>query len=269
MTGHPFRFGLVSASARGEEDWASQARRAEDLGYSTLQVPDTLDTFAPLPALAAAAAATTRLRVGSYVLATARREPEAVAWEAATLQVLTDGRLELGLGAGRPAARQEAERLGLRFGTAQQRLDRLTATIAAVRQRSPDMAVLVAAQAPRALTLAAQLADVVALGVPPNTDETGLARAVSTVRTAAGDRCPELNLNLAVVGDQLPPWLATRIPGDLAGLDGTSVAVLRGSHAERRDTLQRRRDQLGISYISCSAAFATELAPLVAELAGN
>ncbi|MET8862406.1 LLM class flavin-dependent oxidoreductase [Nonomuraea sp. NPDC004580] len=68
MTDHPFRFGTVAGRAPDAGVWTGLARRAESLGYATLLAPDTLGTFSPFPALAAAAAATTSLRVGTYVL---------------------------------------------------------------------------------------------------------------------------------------------------------------------------------------------------------
>src|SRR3954468_18542709 len=113
MQARSFRFRVVGAWARAAQAWARQARRAEQLGYSSLLVPDTLDTLAPWPASAVAAAGTSTLRGGPYVLATSRRHPNEVAWEASTLNLLSGGRLELGLGAGRPAAAAEADRLGL------------------------------------------------------------------------------------------------------------------------------------------------------------
>src|SRR5258706_5690226 len=105
---HPFRFGLVAATAPDGAAWAGLARRAEELGFDVLLVPDTVRTLTPLPAAAAAAAATTRLRVGTFVLAAGIRTPQTIAWEASGLTVLTDGRFELGLGAGRPDAAHDA-----------------------------------------------------------------------------------------------------------------------------------------------------------------
>ena len=82
-------------------EWADKARKLEDLGYSALTVPDHLaDIFAPMPALVAAAEATKRLQVGTNVLNNDFRHPVLVAREAATVDLLTDGRLQLGVGAG-------------------------------------------------------------------------------------------------------------------------------------------------------------------------
>ena len=103
MALHPFRFGVVAAQARSGEEWAEKARRVESLGYATLVIPDNIQyTLAPLLALAAAAAATHTLRVGTYVLANDYRNPVMLAKEAATLDLLSGGRFELGIGAGRP-----------------------------------------------------------------------------------------------------------------------------------------------------------------------
>src|SRR6266700_2867913 len=98
----PFRFGVTVSRADSAEGWWAEMRRVEAAGYSTLLVADWLGpVLAPLPALAIAAASTTRLRVGTWALANDFRNPVLVAREAATLDLLTDGRFELGLGAGR------------------------------------------------------------------------------------------------------------------------------------------------------------------------
>src|SRR3954469_23905693 len=104
----PFRFGVTHAGPADIAGWTATAQRAESLGYDTFLVPDTLNTPAPLPALAAAAAVTTTLRVGTWVLCDPLRNPRTVAWEIATLARMTGGRVELGLGAGRPAAADDA-----------------------------------------------------------------------------------------------------------------------------------------------------------------
>ncbi|MFC6885957.1 MULTISPECIES: TIGR03621 family F420-dependent LLM class oxidoreductase [Actinomadura] len=124
-----FRFGVVGESVRTAGDLLSTARRAEELDYATLTLRDHLipdgfgDQLAPMVALTAAAAATTRLRVGTLVLANDYRHPAFVAKEAATLDAVSGGRFELGLGAG--WLREEYERAGLPFDPARVRVDRL------------------------------------------------------------------------------------------------------------------------------------------------
>ncbi len=96
-----FRFALQASQAASPAAWRQLARKAEDLGYATLYVPDHLDDqWAPMVALAVAAEATTTLRVGTLVLDNDFRHPVVVAKEAATLDVVTGGRFELGMGAG-------------------------------------------------------------------------------------------------------------------------------------------------------------------------
>ena len=97
-----FRFGVVAAYAPSHAAWITTARRVEELGYATLLMPDraNIGSLAPLTALAVAAEATTRLRIGSYVFCNEYRHPVILAREAATLDMLSEGRFELGPGAG-------------------------------------------------------------------------------------------------------------------------------------------------------------------------
>jgi alkanesulfonate monooxygenase SsuD/methylene tetrahydromethanopterin reductase-like flavin-dependent oxidoreductase (luciferase family) len=97
----PFRFGVNVGPSRSRAEWVEKARKLEGLGYDTLTVPDHLaDFFAPMPALVSAAEATTTLRLGTNVLNNDFRHPVLVAREEATVDLLTGGRFELGLGAG-------------------------------------------------------------------------------------------------------------------------------------------------------------------------
>src|SRR5579872_3484354 len=101
MTKGAFRFGVISAGAPSRLAWIALAQRAEELGYSSLLVADILGApLATISALAVAATATTRLRVGSFVFVNDYRHPALLAREIATLDQLSDGRVELGLGAG-------------------------------------------------------------------------------------------------------------------------------------------------------------------------
>src|ERR687890_1910997 len=184
MSELPFRFGMVAATARTGAAWADTARRAEDLGFDILLVPDTLQTLSPFPAAAAAAASTTTLRVGTYVLSAPTRSAGLVAWEARSLQLLTDGRFELGVGGGRPGADRDAAALGGDFGSPAERLRRVADTIRAVRATPAPPRILVAASKPKMFALAAELADTVALGLPPQATEDELAATVTSLRTA-------------------------------------------------------------------------------------
>lgn len=271
-----FRFGIVAGLAPDAAAWAQTARRAEDLGYSTLLVPDTLGTLPPLLAMTAAATVTTTLRVGAFVLAAPYRNPPQLAHELTGLDFLSGGRLEVGVGAGRPAAEEEARALGMPYGTAGERVALVRTVIGAVRaafagsrttvqRQGPP--ILVAGAGPRMLALAAQEADIVALAVPADTPEEGLRGPADTLRELAGARFDdiELSMNLFQIGDEPPPWL----PEGFRTISADAAAVLRGSPREMADTLLRRRDELGLSYITVNGAFADALAPVVELLAGR
>ena len=279
----PFRFGVVAAQARSGEAWAATARRAEELGFSTLLVPDTVGpTLSPFVALAHAAASTSRLRVGTYVLAADFRNPVLVAREAATLDLLSGGRVELGLGAGRPNAGADYERLGIPFDRGGARVDRLAAALAVISAQlegdtyprplqQPRPPLLVAAAGPRLLALAGREADIVAIAGRPDEPESAVAERIARVRAAAPQRDVELNLNLAAVGVELDAGARAHLGGvTLEELERVgSVAVLLGSPERMAEELLRRREVLGISYVTASAAQMDALAPLVERLTGR
>jgi probable F420-dependent oxidoreductase len=281
----PFRFGVVAAQARSGDEWAATARRAEGLGFSTLLVPDTVGpTLAPLTALAHAAASTTRLRVGTYVLAADYRNPVLVARDIATLDHLSGGRAELGLGAGRPNAQADYARLGLHFDSGGARVGRLAAALTTIRAQlegevfprpvqQPRPPILVAASGPRMLALAAEQADIVAIASRVDEGEATVAERIARVHEAAPERAGdlELNVNLAAVGAELDPGARAHL-GDV-DLDELarrgSPAVLLGSVDEMCEQLLRRREVLGISYVCVSASQMATFAPVVERLAGR
>jgi probable F420-dependent oxidoreductase len=291
MSDRLFRFGVVAGLAPTGQAWAAIARRAEGLGYATLLIPDTQATLSPFPALAAAATATSSLRIGTYVLSAPNRTPGAVAWESASLDILSGGRFELGLGAGRPAARDDAARLGVSFGPPGERVRQLARTIRAVKElrdrpdgfspvrpvQQPHPPILVAGSGARVMRLAAREADIVALGLPPHSPEEQLAAQVAGLRDLAGARFDDTEVAVhvaAVAGDlaDLPGngWLARQVGGDprvMAALGG--VAFLVGKPVQVADRLRQRRDTLGISYITVSGMFVEQLAPVVELLAGR
>jgi probable F420-dependent oxidoreductase len=231
----PFRFGVNLAHAGSRTEWREIALKVEALGYDTLTVPDHLTDFiAPMPALVSAAEATTRLRVGTNVLNNDLRHPVLVAREAATVDLLTDGRLQLGLGAG--SIESEYDAVGLSFDPGATRVDRLAEaviiikgllggeevsftghhyrvtghTIAPLPLQKPHPPVLIGGNGRNLLTLAAREADIVGLSgisfrqggaAPPDLSGWRVAaidERLGLMREAAGDRFPQLELNALV-----------------------------------------------------------------------
>jgi probable F420-dependent oxidoreductase len=287
MTDRTFRFGVVAGLAPTAQGWTGLARRAEELGYATLLTPDTLDTFEPFAALAAAATATATLRVGTFVLPAPFYTPHEVAWRTLGLDVLSGGRFDLGLGAGRPGAEREVGARERPFGTPGERITQVAAMLRVVKDelaraasghsplkpvQRPHPPILIAASAPKMFRLAAQEADIVTLGVDPRTDEAGLAAKVALLREEAGPRFDglELNVNLAAVGEEFPDYLSRQMGLDPRELvrDG-ATSILTGTVPQMADTLRRRRDELGISYIAVNGQFIEQLAPVVELLAGT
>jgi probable F420-dependent oxidoreductase len=275
-----FRFGVTHAGPPDMASWTATAKRVESLGYDTFLIPDTLNTPAPLPALGAAAAVTSTLRVGTWVLCDPLRNPRSVAWEIGSLARMTGGRVELGLGAGRPAAGDDARRLGLSFGTAPERARRLRESVTLIRGLldgvEPDfpsaghrVPILIAAAGPRLLEFAAQAADIIAFGWPPDTDESRARSVIDRVVAAAGDRAGEIELaaGLIAVGDEQHPWLQRMGVDPVALAAAGAVTVVAGSAREIADTLLRRRDRLGLSYVTVPSASAEAFTPVVELLA--
>ena len=183
-----FRFGVGVWHVQSRADLTKKARKVEALGYATLTFPDHLsDRIAPIPALVIAAEATKQLRVGTNVLNNDLRHPVLVAREVAAVDLLTDGRVELGPGAG--SIRSEYEQLGLDFDRGAVRVERLTEavtvikgllsgervnfagqhyrvtghTIAPLPVQKPHPPILIGGNGTRLLTLAAREADIVGL----------------------------------------------------------------------------------------------------------
>src|SRR5262249_34437976 len=220
----PFTFGVQMGNAGSAAEWRDKARKVEELGYATLYMPDHfIDTaLAPMPAMAMALAHTTRLRVCALVLDNDYKHPAIVAKEIATMDVLSDGRADLGIGAG--WMKTDYDALGLPYDAAGVRVDRLEEALAVVKgcwgaerfsfsgehytiadydaipkpvQQSPR--ILVGGGAPRVLRLAGREADIV--GINPNlragaitadSVHTSLAdetrKKVEWIKQGAGDR---------------------------------------------------------------------------------
>ena len=299
METRPFRFGVVAGQAGSGREWAERARRVEALGFSTLLVPDTLGaTLPPLVALAFAAAATTRLRVGTYVLANDYRNPVLVARDAAAIDFLSGGRFELGLGVGRPGAEEDSRRLGVPFDPGSVRVSRLAESLAIVKDllegrrveapsrhyapagaevfprpvQQPRPPILVAATGRRLLQLAGREADIIAIGVTAEHDADAVEARVGWVREAAGPRFNqlELNLNLLAAGQQPDPRMISWLRVDLAELERRgSPLVLMGDREAMCEQLLARRERLGVSYWNVGVQFADAMGPVVERLAGR
>lgn len=276
----PFRFGVSAAKASSRAAWEDLARRVEGLGFSTLLVSDHVgSSLSPMPAMVSAASVTSTLRVGTLVLANDFRRPEVLAQEAATVDLLTDGRLELGIGAGSEAS--DYSTLGLSW-EAGPRVARLESTVDLLRERLPSVPLLVAGNGRRILSLAARSADIVGLsGLDvsgaairvgrPFTAE-GADDTVAFVRSEAGDRFESLELQ-ALVQAVVPTIDPLR--GELGDLSEDDVLgspyVLVGSPSAMADALHERRERFGMSYFVVFAARGglDGFEPLLAELAGR
>lgn len=227
----PFRFGVNVWSGESRAAWMTTAREIEDLGYAILTVPDHLTRFlAPLPALTAAALATTRLRVGTLVLNNDLRHPVVLAREAATLDLLSDGRFELGIGAGH--ARSEYDEAGVPWAPGRERVERLAESVEILKEllagrattftgrhyrvtghtihpapvQRPHPPILIGGNGPQLLTLAARCADIVALsgitfrqgGAQPDLSAWKTAAVferLALVRDVAGERYERIEIN--------------------------------------------------------------------------
>jgi probable F420-dependent oxidoreductase len=228
----PFRFGVQVTQVGSASEWREKARKLEDLGYSTLFMPDHFgQELAPLPAIAMAAAHTTTLRVGSLVFDNDYKHPAILAKEAATIDLLCDGRLELGVGAG--WMRTDYDQLGLPYDPPAVRVDRFEEALHIVQQcftgesftyhgehyritdyaswprpvQQPGPPLLIGGGGKRVLSIAAREADIV--GINPNlrAGEIGLEaaqdslreqtnRKVQWIREAAGSRIDDIEIQM-------------------------------------------------------------------------
>lgn len=292
----PFRFGVTAASAPSRAAWVNLARRTEELGYSTLLIPDrtSVGILAPVPALAVAASVTTSLHVGSYVFCNGYRHPVLLAREAATLDLLTDGRFELGLGTGVSPA--EFEQMGIPFASAGRRVGQLEETLQVMKQlfteetvnftgryytianlkgnlkpaQKPHMPILVAGAGEKMLKLAAREANSIAIGSNIGTHgvdpaDAALEQKITWVKEAAGERFANLELcqtiyDLEITDSEVP---VSSSPG------GWSVPKRPLSTEQAVAHLLEQRDRYGFSYLQIQATQVENFAPVVAQLAGK
>ena len=228
----PFRFGVQCSRAASRADWIALARRSEDNGFDCLTMPDHFtDQLAPVPALQAAADATTKLRVGALVWDNDYKHPVVLAKELATIDLLSEGRLEIGLGAGWMIS--DYEQAGIAYDPAGVRIDRFIEGLEIMKRamadgpfsfagkhytitnydgqpkpvQRPMPPILIGGGGKRVLSLAAREADIIGINgtmtagvVGPDAISTMTAAAVdekvSIVREAAGTRLDHIEMNI-------------------------------------------------------------------------
>ncbi|MDX3837564.1 LLM class F420-dependent oxidoreductase [Streptomyces europaeiscabiei] len=271
----PFRFGVNLLSPTSAGEWRAKCRRAEQLGYDVILVPDHLGMPAPFPSLVAAAEATERPRLGTFVLNAGFWNPTLLAREVATTDALTGGRLELGLGTGYVPA--EHEKAGLPWGSPGERVDHLLRTVEELDRllgseeheprpaQRPRVPLLIGANGDRMLRITAEHAHIAAFTgartvaggklEPLTADE--LDERVGRYREfAAGRKEPaELNLLIQIValaedrGAAVRPWL-----GHLPNLSEEQALqlplVLVGTLGEIVDQVLAQRERYGFSYLT-------------------
>ncbi len=306
----PFRFAAQTARGHSREEWVEKARKVEDLGYSTLTLPDHFDDqLSPIPAMMAAADATTTLRVGTLVMDNDYKHPLVMAKECATLDVLSGGRLELGLGAGWMKSDYDAS--GIPYDPPGVRISRFAEGLRIIKGLLSDepvdfhgkfysitnhngtpkpvqkpVPILIGGGGKRVLSLAAREADIISVnfnleqgavnqtvlksGAGDVTDE-----KIRWIRDAAGSRFDAIELQVtvfvAVVTDDQRGMAERIAPG--YGMSPQEVLdsphVLVGSVDQMVETLQARRERYGFSYIAFSGDGFERMAPVVKRLAGT
>ncbi|MDH4171740.1 MAG: TIGR03621 family F420-dependent LLM class oxidoreductase [Acidimicrobiia bacterium] len=306
----PFRFGIQLANPAPGLTWADTARRAEDAGIDTLFMPDHFeDQLAPIPALATAAAATTDLKVGALVLGNDYRHPVVLAKELATIDVLSGGRMEIGIGAG--WMRTDYEQAGIDYDRPGERIERLTEAVEVIRgcmgpepfsfegvhyqvtsydgrpkpiQDRPDL--LIGGGGRRMLGVAARLADIVGVTANLRAGEIGpdaVANSVAAsfdeklgwVREAAGDRFDQLELSSLTLDLQVTNDRDAVLAGmaELFGIDVDAAAevpmLLVGTIEQICETLEARRERWGFSYPVLQGTDFEVLGQIVSRLGGR
>ncbi|WIM87925.1 TIGR03621 family F420-dependent LLM class oxidoreductase [Candidatus Mycobacterium wuenschmannii] len=317
----PFRFAVQATNAAGGREWRDTVREVEDLGYSTLFLADHYlgpgpaqkvarsprQDLAPIAAMAAAAAVTETLRIGCRVFCIDYHVPAVLAKETATLDLLSDGRLELGIGAG--WSETEYNAMGLTFDRPGRRMEKLAEAIGLIKAhwaggqieyagrqvqvrgyagtprpvQQPHPPIMIGGGGPRMLKFAGREADIVSMSSVPfvardadGRDPQTVARhRMEAVRAAAGERFGRLEIEgspyFTAITDDPEGALAKA-----AASTGISADVLRdhpnvlvGPLETVVDLLFSRREALGVNYVTVQQSQIRSFAPVVAQLTGR
>jgi len=309
-TTRPIRFGVQASSAGSRTQWRDIARRAEDLGFSVLSVADHLDDqFATSPAIMAAADATTTIRVGAVVYCNDYHHPVMLAKEAATLDLLSEGRLEFGLGAGWQSS--DYEQSGITLDDPGKRIDRLEESLQVItglwsgepvqfagrhytvhglvgtpRPLQQPPPIFVGGGGRRILSVAARHADTIGLNIDlrhgridetsgPTATAEATDRKIGWIREAAGERWGVIELqariHLAMITDDRPALAAS--VGPALGLTPQQAMetphALCGSVPEIVEQCLSHRQRYGISYFTISVDAMGEFGPVLEALRGQ
>ncbi len=312
-TQRPLRFGVTVRDASGPDQLAAMAARAESLGFDTFLCPDHMigsaRYLAMWPMLTVAARATSRIRIGSLVACNDFRPPALLAKEAMTLDWISGGRLELGLGAGHRA--DEYERMGISFDEGRLRVERLEEAIRIVKGlcapepvhfhgnhyeirglqgypepvQRPHPPILVGGGARRVLELAGRQADIVSIiqRVLPgghahdwqDLEAAGTERQIEWLREAAESRFPDIELSTlvqAVVLTKNRRSAAQRLAPRYGGAVDRllqSALFLIGTLEQVCEQLLATRERFGISYYVVFGRDIDAFAPVIARLQGS
>lgn len=305
-----FRFAVQTSGAKSGEAWREKARKIEDLGYSTLLIPDHFDDqLAPMPAMAAAAEATTTLRVGGLVLDNDYKHPLIHAKETATIDFLSGGRAELGIGAGWMETDYVAS--GIPYDPPGVRISRFMEGVRIMKGLLSDepvdfkgkfytitnhsgtpkpvqkpVPIMIGGGGKRVLSFAAKEADIISVNfnlapgavnreVMKTGDATSTEEKIGWIKAAAGDRFDHLELGatvfVAIVTDDQKGMVERVSQGFGMSVEETlqSPHALIGSVDQMADALQERRERFGFSYFAISGDGFAALAPVVNKLAGT
>jgi probable F420-dependent oxidoreductase len=262
----PFRFGVQEHRATSAEGWREKARLVETIGYSTLYLPDHFgDQLGPIAALMSAADATTRLRVGSLVFDNDYRHPIVLAKEAATLDLLSDGRLDFGIGAGWLAS--DYEQTGIPLDPPGIRIERMAEALQIIKSffaggavsfagkhytvqgvegapspvQKPHPPIVLGGGGKRMLRLAGREADIVSVNfnlsegrVNRNLVRTGMADAtdekVAWIKEAAGERFSEIEMSVTVFVANVTDDRISVAEAMAAGLQSEPGEILQTPH---------------------------------------
>ena len=322
MNKHKFRFSWQAFEAESAKDWQEKAKKAEDSGFSAFHLADhylgpgpaldaashPVQNIAAVPAIMAAASATNSIKVGCRVFCTSYRPAGVLAKEAMTLDFLTEGRLELGLGAGWVTSEYEA--LGIPFDPPGKRITRLEETIAVVKAHmkgedlnfngdqvkasgyqglpaspSGKVPLMIGGGAPRVLGIAGREADIVSInynnssGHLAGSRETDTAEAtlkkIEWIKEGAGNRFNDIELEigayLTIVTDNQTETAKSFT--DMLGMSVEEVLsfphALIGSVDYICEELEKRRELFGITYISFPDSAAESAIPIVEKLSGK